>query len=137
MWKAALAGALLATTGATLASAQDFATAAVEARSGREGGAIVTEGHIARLKAVLKLTPAQQQYWPAVESALRSFARRQQHGGSDGMVRRAAAAAGDANDARRLVSVARPLVNSLDDKQKQDAMTLAQSLGLGHLASAF
>src|SRR4051812_5734793 len=37
------------------------------------------QGHIdiARIKNILKLTPEQQHYWPAVESALRGLARHQ------------------------------------------------------------
>ena len=71
MLKAALAGVLLATTGVTFVSAQEYQTASSE--SGRSAAAPrVTEGHIARLRAALRLTAAQQHFWPAVESALRN-----------------------------------------------------------------
>src|SRR5262249_7422499 len=40
-------------------------------------GLVVTEGHIARLKAALRLTPEQEKLWPAVESALRDVIRAQ------------------------------------------------------------
>jgi len=137
MWKAALAAAMLATMGATVVAAQDYATqdyttAAVEPA---QGGA-VTEGHIARIKAALKLRPGQQQYWPAVESALRNLNRRSQ-AASAGMVRRAAAVVIDANDLRRLTSVAGPLLSSLDDAQKENGLRVVRSMGFGHLASAF
>jgi hypothetical protein len=121
MWKAALAGAMLATMGATVVVAEDYATAAIEPA---QGGA-VTEGHI-----------AQQQYWPAVESALRNLNRRSQ-AASDGMVRRAAAVVIDANDLRRLSAVAGPLIGSLDDAQKENGLRVVRSMGFGHLASAF
>jgi hypothetical protein len=132
MWKAALAGAMLATMGATVVVAEDYATAALEPA---QGGA-VTEGHIARLKSALKLKPHQQQYWPAVESALRNLNRRSQ-AASDGLVRRAAAVVIDANDLRRLSAVAGPLIGSLDDAQKENGLRVVRSMGFGHLASAF
>jgi hypothetical protein len=36
---------------------------------------------------------------------------------------------------RRLVSAARPLVNSLDQEQKREAVTLARAMGFGSLAA--
>jgi hypothetical protein len=136
MWKAALAGAMLATMGAPCVSAQDYQTASYESdRASRSPG--VTEGHIARLKAALRLTAAQLHYWPAVESALRTLAHRQSKDRSaEGLARRAAAAAVDANAMRRVASAAAPLIGSLDDKQRQDGMRVIRSLGFASLASA-
>jgi len=153
MWKAALAGAILATTGATFVSAQEYGSQyrsaynsnaysnfdnhAGETRASSQRVAM-TDGHISRLKAVLKLTADQQRYWPAVESALRRLARRQSADrSSDGMVRRAAAAAVDAAAARRVASAAGPLISVLDEQQKQAGMRVVQALGFGHLAAAF
>jgi len=137
MWKAVLAGAMLATMGATFVSAQDINYAAEETGTSQRR-VVVTDGQIARLRAALKLTSDQQRYWPAVESALRGLARRQQNDrGSDGMVRRAAAAAVDANVVRRVVSAAGPLISVLDEQQKQAGMRVVQALGFGHLAAAF
>jgi hypothetical protein len=136
MWKAAVAGLVLATMGATWGSAQEYQAASYESGSASRGP-VVTSGHIARLKAALKLTAAQMHYWPAVENALRGLAQR--HGrdhGADGMMRRVAAAAVDANALRRVVSAARPLIKSLDDQQKQDGMQVINSLGFSSLASA-
>src|ERR1700674_778733 len=73
MWKAGIAGALaLATVGSSLAL-----TTASEARNSFRpaSGIVLTEGHIARLKAALKLTAAQEKYWPAVAAALHSIVR--------------------------------------------------------------
>src|SRR3954464_10080532 len=109
MWKAALAGVVLATIGVTCVAAQDYQTASYESGTASRGP-VVTSGHIARLKAALKLTAAQMQHWPAVESALRGLAQRHDRDRrGDGMARRLAAAAVDANALRRVVSAARPL----------------------------
>jgi hypothetical protein len=134
MLKAALAGMLLATTGVTFVSAQEYQTASYESRS---AGPRVTEGHIARLRAALKLTALQQRYWPAVESALRNLSHRQgRDHASTGMLRRAAAAVGDADGVRRVASAASPLIGTLDDKQKQDGMRVIRAMGFGSLAAA-
>jgi hypothetical protein len=139
MWKVALAGAMLATVGVQCAFAQTYETASYEESqvSHTSQTKVVTEGHIARLKAALRLTSAQLHYWPAVESALRSLSHRQSKDRSaDGMARRIAAAAVDANALRRVVSAAGPLIGSLDDKQRQDGMRIIRSLGFSSLASA-
>jgi hypothetical protein len=142
MWKVALAGAMLATMGATCVSAQTYETASYEAGQASESGQatrgkVVTEGHIARLKAALRLTSAQLHYWPAVESALRSLSHRQSKDRSgDSVARRIAAAAVDANAMRRVASAAGPLLGSLDEKQKAEGMRVIRSLGFSSLASA-
>jgi hypothetical protein len=135
MWKAAFAGVVLATTGITSVSAQEYESTSYE--SGASRGPVVTAGHIARLKAALKLTAAQIHYWPAVESALRGLAQRHSRDRSaDGIARRVAAAAVDANALRRVVSAARPLINSLDETQRAAGMQVINSLGFSSLASA-
>ena len=48
----------------------------------------------------------------------------------------AARVASKAVGAQRVLSAAMPLFRTLDADQKQTANALAQSLGLGHLASA-
>ena len=58
MMKAALAGAImLAAIGATSVSADP------------------AHSQIAQVKSMLRLTPAQERYWPPVEAALRNLAR--------------------------------------------------------------
>jgi hypothetical protein len=139
MWKAALAGAMLATMGATFVSAQEYETASYEGSQTSQTSRtpVVTEGHIARLRAALRLTAEQKSYWPAVESALRALSHRQNKDHSaDGIARRVAAAAFDANALRRVISAAGPLIGSLDDKQRQDGMRLIRALGFSSLAAA-
>jgi hypothetical protein len=134
MWKAALVGAFaLATIGITGVSAQD----------GEGNSFVVTESHIAQFRAALRLTAAQERYWPAVESALRNLVKRQQaqDDGSNGMVYRLSSkAAGIVVDAvgfKRVVAAAAPLLKSLDEEQKEQARSAARAMGFASLASAY
>jgi hypothetical protein len=129
MWKAALAGVVLATTGATFCLAQDFEYSSATGTHTEQRAPTVTAGHIARLKAALKLTPEQHRFWPAVESALRRLSRRDAGG-------TVSAAVGQANAIRRVASAARPLIGALTEKQKEDGMRAIRALGFSSLASA-
>lgn len=95
---------------------------------------------IARVKRVLQLTPDQERYWPPVEAALRDIARRQEEAEPAGLVRRIShrvvSIALDSAAVGRLARVARPLIERLNDDQKQVAMTLAQEMGLGPVLAA-
>jgi hypothetical protein len=133
MWKAALVGAFaLATIGISGVSAQDF----------DGNNVVVTESHIARFKAALRLTAAQERHWPAVEAALRGLAKRraQDDGNSGTLYRLSSKAAGIVVDAvgfRRVAAAAGPLLRSLDEEQKQSALQAASAMGFSNLASAF
>jgi hypothetical protein len=94
-------------------------------------------GQIARMKAMLKLTPAQEQYWPAVEAVLRDIARQQIAGtGPAAAGKPARITLGDA-DTHRLMSAAFPLLMTMSEDQKRDAMQLARAMGVENVASAF
>ncbi len=134
MWKALVAGLFaLAFSGSIMAAGP------AAADTGR------LEAGIARFKAALRLTPAQEKHWPRVEAALRSIVgdgERQQvadASGNPGFFRRVGARATDmamsAASMRRLVSAARPLVKSLDENQKREAVTLARAMGFGSIAA--
>ena len=136
MWKAIVAGLLVLAFSGSIATSVPAA-----ADSGR------LEAGIARFKASLRLTPAQERHWPRVEAALRAMAQegdRQQAAdasGEPGFFRRVGARATEmamsAASMRRLVSAAQPLVKSLDEDQKREALTLARSMGFGSLAARF
>jgi hypothetical protein len=87
---------------------------------------VITSGQIARLKAILKLRPEQHPHWAAVEAALSDIARD-----------RTAAVSDIANKLRRLKAMAAPLIRTLDDNQKSDAIAFAQRIGYGQLAASF
>ncbi len=123
MWKAALVGAVaLATIGSSLAFAEEN-YAAEKARPVAHSGVVLTEGHIAQAKAMLRLTPAQRPYWGAVEAALRDLVRHQ----------------GDITPARvhRVIAAAQPLIRVLDQEQKQNALSMVRALGIGSMAAAY
>ena len=89
---------------------------------------IVTVGHIARLRAILKLTPAQQAHWAPVEVALSELARQQARG---------ATVSATTMHLRRIKAIAMPLIVSLDDNQKRDAIAFGRNMGLQQLVTAF
>ena len=134
MKKALCAGAMaLATLG--LLSNMPAARAGEVAAYGQPATAI----NISRIKSALKLKPAQQAYWPAVESALRRVAREQQ-AASGGLIHRISSRVvsivmtGAAIE--RLALAARPLIARLDDDQKMAAAQLANEMGLGAVVAA-
>jgi hypothetical protein len=140
MMKAALVGALaLAAIGvAPVAAAEDVSSVSQISRT----TFVITDAHISRLHSMLRLTAAQERHWPAVEAALRRFAREQarEDAAASGFVQRlrtqASSVASQAVSLKRVVSAAMPLIRSLDEDQKRDATRLARALGFDKLASA-
>lgn len=108
--------------------------------------AVVTQPRIdiPRIKSVLKLTPEQQPYWPPVETALRAIARQQpkaeQPEQNEGLFQRVTnrvySYALDAAMIARVGAAARPLVKVLDERQKQDAVSLCREMGLSQVLAA-
>jgi hypothetical protein len=96
---------------------------------------------LARIKATLKLTPAQEAYWPPVEAALRDILT--QLGYDSGQLHRTQAAkrpttppAIDQERVQRLTSAAMPLLMTFDEAQKSEVRRLARIMGLENVASA-
>ena len=143
MWKAALAGALaLVTVGASSARAQEGNQTGGEIRQATQSLITLTRNDIGRFKAALKLTPEQEQYWPAVSAALSELMSEQSSAAQDtGLVARVrnkvASIALTASAVKRIGYAALPLIKSLDEHQKRDAARLVNSMGMGHLAAAF
>jgi hypothetical protein len=88
-------------------------------------GVAITPGRIAHVKAVLKLTPEQERHWAPFEAALRDYLRR--HGATDI----------ESSQLHRLGSAAMPLIMSLDNGQKAQALRVARSMGLGKVIAMF
>lgn len=136
MWKAFVAGLVVLALSAPIATSVPAAADSSQLEAG-----------IARFKSALRLTPAQERHWPRVEAALRAMAQegdRQQvadASGNPGFFRRvgtrAAEMAMSAASMRKLVSAAQPLVKSLDEDQKREAISLARAMGFGSLAARF
>jgi zinc resistance-associated protein len=112
-----------------------------QARAEAPADIIITESHIARLRAALKLTPSQQPHWAPVEAALSELARQQARGEAAGftykLTDRTSAIAATAMQLRRLRAIAMPLITSLDDSQKRDAIAFARNMGFQQLVAAF
>jgi hypothetical protein len=97
--------------------------------------ALLSDVQIAGIKERLRLSAAQESYWPAVENALRAVARKIH------ATRKAdPGAAGtpidpDAEEVQQLKSAAMPLLFQLREDQKQEVRTLARIIGLEKVAS--
>jgi len=144
MFKGALVGAIALTTGmiVSLASAQTAQAEPLEQDGGPSSGIVVKHFHIERLRSALNLTPEQRPYWAPVEAALRDMARQSREMASaDGFMQRmndrARSVASDAMRLRRLAAAARPLIKTLDEQQKREAMMLARHYGFDRLVAAF
>jgi len=134
MWKAALAGAVaLATMGSFSFSQQGFGIAPAAAQE-----IVVTDAQIARLKAALRLTPAQEHHWYAVAATLRSLQRHQQQyrvasadaGFAERTQARVAGYTMTAVAVQRLRAAAARLVSTLSDEQKIAGQSALQSMGV-------
>jgi len=150
MWKAALVGALALTATGSFVSAQELADKSSQAgqrytlQSQGNGGQAEVESKIAHAKASLRLTADQEKHWPRVEVALRDVAARKnnvEEASAGGFVQKMSARAGEmvlnATSIKRLVSAAQPLIKSLDENQKRQALTMARSMGLASVAEQF
>lgn len=137
MYRVGLAGAAALALGICLLALPSQA----EARNGfrpAHAGFVLTVGHIAHLKAVLRLTPEQEKLWPPVETALREVVREQASQAPRFELASAVAMPGSADEgAKRALVAALPLIAALDEQQKKSVLRLARSLGLGSLASVF
>jgi hypothetical protein len=159
MWKAMLAGTTALTiAGASLVYAQQTPptqpgrdTAQQRPRLTAEDRAALTDARIAGLKAGLRLTPAQEKNWPAVEGALRerdklrterfeqfrklreqADASQRERNMVEGMRTRADAMTTEAATLKRLAEAVDPLYKSLDDAQKQRFAMLYRMGGERH-----
>jgi hypothetical protein len=83
---------------------------------------IASEVALLRYRTALKLTAAQERYWPAAAAALRALSRQSEL--NETVVKRYAPAV-------------RPLIASLNDQQRQVAMGLAAQAGLAQYAALF
>src|SRR3569623_2344317 len=115
------------------ATASDYGTYAAQG--------MATSVNIGRIKSALHLRPDQERYWPAVESALQSIAKRQQASNEQaGIVRRISnrvvSIVLDNAAVARVAAAARPQIAVLDQQQMQAASGLANEMGLGPVVAA-
>lgn len=92
---------------------------------------LLSDMQIAALKGRLRLTPGQEPYWPAVESALRDAAHKV-HERRSGSSRHAALRAAEIE---QIKVAAQPLLTRLREDQKREVRALARLIGLEAVAS--
>lgn len=113
-----------------------------------EDKAALTDAHIAALKAGLKLTPAQEKNWPALETVLRDVAKarsalaaerrekaeeRHEHPNLiEGLHEHAKILTGYAAELGKIADAAKPLYDSLDEAQKHRFGLLLHSFDRQH-----
>ena len=83
---------------------------------------IASEVALLRYRAALKLTAAQERYWPAAAAALRALSRQSEL---------------NETVVKRYAPGVKPLLASLNDQQRQVAMGLAAQAGLAQYAALF
>jgi hypothetical protein len=131
------APAPIAASQAQLATAANkLASAAARRSSNTRPGAVLSDGQIASIKQRLKLTPDQQQMWPAVEVALRNLSY-DKKSGSQGSQSRLATIDSGSTEVKHLTSAAFPLIMSFSDDQKHELHVLAHVAGLEQLVPKF
>lgn len=151
MWKAVLAGtAAVAIAGTSAVYAQQQVRGQNEQMRGSETGrqgqpaqedrAAFADARLAALKAGLRLTPEQENNWPAFETALREFAKSRHDRATaqpneqptrdpvDRLRRQADALSNAGATLKRLADAEEPLYKSLDDSQKRRFHILARML---------
>jgi hypothetical protein len=130
--------------GAALAAPQDHQQGE-HPRFSDEDRAAFTDARIAALKAGLKLTPAQEKNWPALESVIREQAKARSarfaewhekskeheghHNAIEGLQRRAKALETRSGELVKLSEAAKPLYDSLDEAQKHRFGVLLHAVG--------
>jgi len=95
---------------------------------------VLNEGHIARLRATLRLTQEQEKYWPPVAAALRIVIRQQHEeaAGSDHLQLASTRSrpALDSSKVQQVTSAAMPLLATLSAEQKRHAIRFAHAIGI-------
>ena len=97
--------------------------------------ALLSDIQIAGIKERLKLSAAQEQHWPGVESALRAIARKIHATRQANPAAAGAPIDPDWAEVQQLKSVAMPLLFQLREDQKREVRALARLIGLEKVAS--
>jgi hypothetical protein len=98
--------------------------------------ALLSDEQIAGIKGRLKLSPDQESYWPAVETALRAVARKiHATRQADPRATGTPPIDPDSPEVEQLKSAAMPLLWQLREDQKREVRSLARLIGLDRVAS--
>ncbi len=97
--------------------------------------ALLSDAQIAGIKERLRLSPDQESYWPAVESALRAVARKIHANRQADPHATGTPIDPDSAEVQQLKSAAMPLLFQLREDQKNEVRTLARLIGLEKVAA--
>jgi hypothetical protein len=97
--------------------------------------ALLSDIQIAGIKERLKLSAAQESYWPPVETALRAVARKIHAGRQADPNAAGVPIDPEAAEVQQLKSAAMPLLFQLREDQKNEVRTLARIIGLEKVAA--
>jgi hypothetical protein len=97
---------------------------------------LLSDAQIAGIKERLKLSPSQESYWPAVETALRAVARRIHAARQSDPANSNLPIDPEAEEVQQLKSAAMPLLFQLREDQKREVRSLARLIGLEKVAAA-
>ena len=97
--------------------------------------ALLSDIQIAGIKERLKLSAAQESYWPPVETALRAVARKIHAGRQANPNAAGVPIDPEAAEVQQLKSAAMPLLFQLREDQKSEVRSLARIIGLEKVAS--
>jgi hypothetical protein len=97
--------------------------------------ALLSDVQIAGIKERLKLSAAQESYWPPVENALRAVARKIHATRQADPHATGTPIDPDAEEVQQLKSAAMPLLFQLREDQKQEVRSLARIIGLEKVAA--
>jgi hypothetical protein len=96
---------------------------------------LLSDAQIAGIKERLALSPDQESYWPAVESALRAVARKIHATRQSDPRATSAPIDPDSTEVQQLKSAAMPLLFQLREDQKREVRSLARLIGLEKVAA--
>lgn len=97
--------------------------------------ALLSDIQIAGIKDRLKLSAAQESYWPPVETALRAVARKIHAGRQANPNAAGVPIDPEAEEVQQLKSAAMPLLFQLREDQKSEVRSLARIIGLEKVAA--
>jgi hypothetical protein len=97
--------------------------------------ALLSDVQIAGIKERLRLSAAQESYWPPVENALRAVARKIHAAQQADPHATGAPIDPDAEEVQQLKTAAMPLLFQLREDQKQEVRSLARIIGLEKVAA--
>jgi len=98
--------------------------------------ALLSDEQIASVKERMKLTPYQEQHWPAIEAALRKIGAKLHKSSKAGPDAAPISIDPNSSEVQDLKSAAMPLLFTLTEDQKREVRTLARVIGLEAVASA-